>query len=95
MSRSYKKHPYCGDKDKSAKNYANRKVRREEDIFNNSSYKKLFPTWDICDYHSTFTFEAWWEMKVQYWHEYGKQRNQPYPSKKEEYRKWYKFYKMK
>lgn len=53
MSRSYKKHPYCGDKTnkKFGKKYANRKVRRYKgDIANGKAYIKLYEQWNICDY---------------------------------------------
>lgn len=55
MSRSYKHTPRAGDKkDKFFKRYANKKLRRNKLNHNlqNSSYKKNFPTWDICDYES-------------------------------------------
>ena len=45
MSRSYKKHPYCGEK-KHMKDYANRVVRNhlkhDKDLANGNAYKKLY-----------------------------------------------------
>jgi hypothetical protein len=54
MSRSRKKvwgwtdhqSPYS----KIAKRYANKKVRHTEDIRSGGAYKKLFCSYDICDY---------------------------------------------
>ena len=97
MSRSYKKTPRSGDKkDKFFKNYANRKLRRDK--FNNlqhKNYKKNFCSWEICDYEWThYSFEAWWKDAVARWENYG-YRYEPYPSREEEYRLWYRWYKMK
>lgn len=51
MSRSRKKTPIIKDKNKGMKNHANRKVRRRKDApQDGSSYKKIFPQYDICDY---------------------------------------------
>lgn len=59
MSRSYKKHPYSGEKqNKENKQIANRKLRRnknyenDEDysVLNGKSYRKNSETWDIRDY---------------------------------------------
>lgn len=60
MSRSFKHTPvYKGDKDRSAKKYANRRVRRNgkikhEDLKAGKSkhYKKLNESWHICDYRA-------------------------------------------
>lgn len=98
MSRSYKKTPRSGDKkDKFFKTYANRKLRRDK--FHNlqhNSYKKNFCSYDICDYEWThYSFEAWWEDAVRRWKNWGHRYNEPYPTREEEYRLWYKWYKMK
>lgn len=51
MSRSYKKHPWYKDRSPYMKNQANRKVRRYKgENLNHKSYRKLFQSWDICDY---------------------------------------------
>lgn len=54
MARSYKKHPYCGDrKSRFYKNYANRRLRRlpiEEEIPSGKNYKRYTCSWEICDY---------------------------------------------
>ena len=54
MSRSYKKTSYCGDKKgKDKKRCANHKVRsylkqHPEESLKGRSFRKIFPTWDIC-----------------------------------------------
>ena len=62
MSRSYKKHPVvtCA-KNKKGKKEANKKVRKTDDIGNNSNYKKCFNSWDICDY------KEWIVNKISEW----------------------------
>ena len=58
MSRSYKKHPFCKDKNKKgAKRTANKKVRRTKDIPNGKAYKKVFESWNISDYKWIWTRE--------------------------------------
>lgn len=53
MSHSYKKNPVGGlSNDTNAKKQANKRLRKlplNED-FSNSSYKKYYPSWEICDY---------------------------------------------
>ena len=55
MSRSYKKVPYCGDKkNKETKRIANKAVRNylknPKHKLSKNSFKKVLPSWDICDY---------------------------------------------
>ena len=57
MSRSYKKFRCIKDRCKigtkkyaQPKTYANRTVRRSEDIPNGSGYKKYYCSWDISDH---------------------------------------------
>lgn len=56
MSRSYKKHPWYTDHTRTytkfAKHQANIKVRRTKGLYNGSSYKKLYDSWDIHDWVS-------------------------------------------
>lgn len=95
MSRSYKHTPYCGDnKSKFNKRQANRRVRHNKEPLNHGSYKKKFESWDICDYSSCATFKKFWQHTLQVWYAWG-YKYYPYPDKKEEYRYWYKCYKMK
>lgn len=57
MSRSYKHSPVCtcGGKSIGTRKYwkrkANRKVRRTKELgIKSKSYKKVYESWDICDY---------------------------------------------
>lgn len=99
MSRSYKKVPYVGDsKGKKKKRCANSKVRMFLKNLNNkipnSSYKKVFCSYDICDYYYIESWQEYWETCLRYYNEYPERYKHP-PNKKEEYRQWYKWYKMK
>ena len=50
MARSYKKQlGYC-DRNPWNKNQANRRVRRKLDIQDGGAYRKLFCSYNICDY---------------------------------------------
>jgi len=60
MSRSYKKHEVCKQQNtKDMKQMANRHVRRNmTDLpLKGKAYKKLFESWDICDYKWIWTKE--------------------------------------
>lgn len=97
MSRSYKKTPRCGDrKDKFFKKYANRKLRRDK--FHNlkhKSYKKNFCSYDICDYQTVGeTFQEYWNRCVRSWQQW-RHLYEDFPDKEKEYRRWYKWFKMK
>lgn len=99
MSRSYKKTPWCGEKkNKIDKRNANKKVRNfiknTDYCLHKNNYKKIFESWDICDF-------GWIESWNEYWNDclmtYSKHPNwykKPL-NKKEEYRKWYRYHKMK
>lgn len=97
MSRSYKKTPRCGDrKDQFFKKYANRKLRRDK--FHNlehKSYKKNFCSYDICDYQTVGeTFQEYWNRCVQSWQQW-RHLYEDFPDREKEYRRWYKWFKMK
>ncbi len=48
MSRSYRHNVvFAYDEDKTEKKFANRKVRRSKDIFQNGDYKKVYDSWLI------------------------------------------------
>ena len=53
LSRSYKKYPCCKD-ERSCKNgqrFANKTIRQYNDVIpNGKAYKRLYCSWDICDY---------------------------------------------
>lgn len=76
MSRSYKHTPYCGDeKNKFFKRYANRKLRRNKLKHNlqYKSYRKNFPSWDICDYYSIyFGFEDYYKIHLRMWYDFNR-----------------------
>ena len=101
MSRSYKKTPWAGDKKgKSKKRIANHKIRNwlkqhPEEPLEGSSYKKVYETWDICDYGWVTTWEEYWKGCIRSWNEWGREYGKPYPDEKEEYRKWLKWYRTK
>lgn len=88
MSRSYKKHPCCKDKNKGMKQIANRRVRRGKyNIPSGKSYKKYFCSYDICDY---IFYQSFSEFIESY-----KRCHNDNKTSKELYRIWYRFYKMK
>lgn len=103
MSRSYKRTPYCGDnKGKEKKRTANKAVRtylkrNEEEIISRKNYKKLYESWDICDYCWILTWEQYWknaqEHRCRMVEVYG--FDMPELDEKEEYRYWVKTYKNK
>ncbi len=99
MSRSYKRTPWAGDtKGKAKKRDANSKVRmflkNLEHEVQNGAYKRIYETWDICDYGWMQTWEEYWDFCLKHYAEHPERYRNP-PNKKEEYRRWYKTYKMK
>ena len=99
MSRSYKKSPYCGDKKgKDKKRVANHAVRNYlkdiNKVLSKGGFKKVFCSYDICDYWWLQSWEEYWEKCLRNYRKHPKWYKQP-PNKKEEYRSWYKSYKMK
>ena len=88
MSRSYKKVPCCKDYNRGMKQCANRHLRRNYlDIPSGRAYKKLFCSYDICDYRFFRTFSSYKKRILKYSHERH--------SDNELYKMWYKYYKMK
>lgn len=97
MSRSYKKNPYVTDNSKGRKGhgrpmkaYAAKKVRHYKDMPTTGSrsfYKKVFCSYEICDYKWRLTKEQaildWHEEEKEYpcWHSYYIHK----PSKGESY----------
>ena len=104
MSRSFKKTAYSGDpKDKDMKRAANRKVRRalkqnEDLVLRNSDYKKLFESWDICDFGWISSWERYWigVLRFYYWKlsTFPEKYVTP-PDKEKAYQEWQKQYKRK
>ena len=104
MSRSYKKTPWCGDrKGKDKKRIANHIVRQylknHMDLnLKPGDYKKLYETWDICDYGWTSTWEQYWASEWRSYHwmcSMFPHRDNKEPNKEECYRRWLKFYHRK
>ena len=77
MSRSYKKFPCIKDHNKGQKQIANKKIRRTNklDPLKGSSYKKLYPSWDICDYNWYWSIEqamdSWYEEESEHYTGYA------------------------
>lgn len=95
MSRSYKKHAICTDgRDgrKPWKRDANKVVRRyKHKIANGKDYKKLYCSWNIHDYISRWT---WAEARAD-WEKEDSFYKWQFPTLKEFYRYWSKYYKRK
>lgn len=88
MSRSYKRVPCCKDHTRGMKKCANRHVRRNYmTVPSGMAYKKLFCSWNICDYKFLESFSSYKKAVSKY--------NHRKYSDKELFRKWYKDYKMK
>ena len=103
MSRSYKKTPWCGDhKGTLKKRFANKYVRtwlkrHPEETLNGGEYRKVYETWDICDYGYTCTWEEYWEIEWRHyahWFMYYREPRKE-PDKKAAYRRWRRFYRNK
>lgn len=69
MSKSYKKYPWCCDRNPWAKNYANRIIRHgkpsKDDIPDGKAYRKYNCPWDICEYKSYKPFWLWRECALE------------------------------
>ena len=92
MSRRYKKTPWCGDtKGKTKKRLANHSVRRQlqrdlELVPQRGAYKKLYSSWEICDYGWIFTWKEYWKNALDI---------DPEADMEAVYRKWCKWYRNK
>jgi len=100
MSRSYKKHPYAKDKtNKCMKKLSNKKIRQKlknpEEELQHNSYKKVFQSWNICDYKFFSTWEQFWNFSINLWERFDKNKGVPFPDEKKEYARWRKWYKQK
>lgn len=103
ISHSYKRTPWCGDhKGKSKKRIANHYVRNwlkenPDVILPPGGYKKIYCSWDICDYGRIRTWEDYWNDCLKYHQEavnrgWGHYLNL---DEDEEYHWWLKHYKNK
>lgn len=104
MSRSYKKYPIVTDNgcSKELKKYANRVVRQKMKdvnfgIANGKSYRKLFESYDICDYVFYLSFEQFKAIRKRRLElrEIVCDEEQLKELEKEWYRMWYTSYKSK
>ena len=97
MSRSYKHTPYCGDrKNKYMKRYANKCIRQSlknsDYLPSAAKYKKMFESWDICDYFwYGYSFESYYQKEIAKWYEW-RYRYDPFPSREECWKDYYKYY---
>ena len=98
MSRSYKHTPRCGErKNEFLKRYANHVVRRRklsEEFPQYSGYKRMYESWDICDYETVGeTFEQYYAAMVSLWYNWRYlPRSEPFPDReavRKEYEKCY------
>lgn len=66
MARSYKKANYCGERKRSfVKRWANRRVRHDKNVYSHNSYKKIFDSYEICDYKSfCYNYESFREEEI-------------------------------
>lgn len=100
MSKSYKKTPYCGDtKGKEKKRIANHKVRQylrsnEDTVLRGGAYKRLYNTWDICDFYWIADWEEYWFNCLESYYNRGHLYREE-PDYEEEFRRWWKYYKRK
>jgi hypothetical protein len=81
-------------KSKFFKRYANRRLRKLplEESYPHKTYKKTFCSYDICDYESVgTTFEEYWRQKVKWWYAW-RYRYEPYPTKAQAYKEYYKYF---
>jgi hypothetical protein len=70
MSRSYRKTPILKDpNNKWAKRKSNKRVRNNSDeIVNGNHYKKLFCSYDICDFkmNTGLSFKEWLDNEIEH-----------------------------
>lgn len=100
MSRSRKKTPYSGDrKDRGYKKYANRKVRRRlknpEANYNHKEYKKVFSSYDICDYCTLAgDFETFYKDEISRWYRWQvyPHLNYDFPTCEKAYQDYMRYY---
>ena len=65
MSKSYKRNPIYQDQSSKrfGKRYANKIVRREDEVPTGRAYKKCYESWNISDY----CFRTTWQEYLQYY----------------------------
>lgn len=95
MSRSYRKHTYVTDKQRNkcphrlkSKTIANRMIRRTDDIVNNAAYRRIYDSWDICDWKFTLS-------ENEFKHKWKNGHYSEFKSYRQAYRWWYTSFKRK
>lgn len=97
MSKSYKHTPYYGDrKNRGLKRIANRLVRRKlkksNVILSRGAYRKMFDSWEICDFcYIEHNFETFYTKEVSIWNDWG-YKYEPYPTREEKLKEYNKYY---
>jgi hypothetical protein len=98
MSKSFKKHPVCTDSHRdstSIKRVANKAVRQcNGSIPNGRAYRKLFCSWNICDYKFRNSLEEFISLRESFSFKY-EGRGLTDQEITEETRYWYRVYKNK
>ena len=62
----------------------------KEKMYGNA-YKKVYESYNICDFGWVTSWQEYWEICIRMWHRYGGE----YPDKKQEYRYWLHHYRNK
>jgi len=70
MSRSYKKTPGFCDRSPFNKKQANKKVRKTKIVPNGKAYKKLYESYNICDFKCLYfsDLQILNSITVEYWY---------------------------
>ena len=99
MSRSYKKTAWCGDSGKKdmrriANSVVRSKLKQDPDCIprRGKAYRKLFDSYEICDYGWLCTWEQYWARELEYQKEGCSFAHE---SKEEAFRYWIKWYRNK
>ena len=101
MARSYKKHHWCKDGNRSRKKdkqIANRKIRRGgwkiRDIPSGAKYRQITEPWNICDHRFHDTFAGFVKRRQEWYVDCLRRYGEEYANRvaaldwREAYRKW-------
>lgn len=101
MSRSYKKFHIYKDRNKGAKQKANRRVRRALNqnldlVLRNNDYRKYTCSYDISDYKffGELSFDAYYRQRILGWYNWLRQYCD-FPDREETYREWITLFRNK
>lgn len=96
MSRSYKKTPISKDHTNGMKKFANKKVRKYKgEIEDGNSYKKIFCSYDICDWSFRETYSDYLKDKESYKKRYLNGETKNNYGEDLDYKTWYLRFKRK